>query len=186
LLSLSDFETLILSPAINEFTETPVSFLRAFTAVWTVDAFASHVAWHLNETPQEKLKYRDFQELDAAFKKKVEDSDQNHGWRFRVLRNLSNATKHAIRSPAPINLVKSSGDTSIENREDFLWYFQNSKHWGNQVVVELDVTLEIEQGKEAKYWKDKKGNEYRGLVFKTVPVLDLIDPSLKLIRSFLV
>ena len=79
MLSLSDFETLILSPAIDEFTETPDSFLRAFTAVWAVDAFASHVAWHLNETPQEKLKYSEFQKLDAEFKNEVEESDSDHG-----------------------------------------------------------------------------------------------------------
>lgn len=183
LLSSTDFEIQILRPAITQFEGDPISLLHAFTAVWAVDSYASHVAWEKVDDTIQDLDRKALRDLETQFKNSVEESSSLHGWKFRVIRNLSNATKHAFRVPSKSNVVHESSSTMVQNRIGFAWYFQNSKYWGEQIEVDLDLELPEIDGRQAKHWIDNRGREYPGLLLKTIPVLDLLEPSIKLIKQ---
>ncbi len=174
----SEFRARIVEPAIAEFRGSPDSLLRACTAVWAVDAYASHVAWEQAENAS--LSENDRRRVEGRFKKAVEQSSHDYGWDFRLLRELSNTTKHAVRVLPEKAVVATGKAVKNEEWDNYSAYFTNSEHTGKQVVVELEVTL----AQEPERWVDVEGREYPGLIFPQAPVLNLVVNSLRLVDDY--
>ncbi|MBE0414010.1 hypothetical protein [Yoonia sp.] len=177
MLDLSCFKNEILEPAIQAFSDHPNRLFNAYAAVWAVDSYASHFAWSKVDSPTLSQKHRSVVELN--FKNDLCKSPD--AWQFKVVRALSNATKHAVRSKGS-ELATDSGKTRVENVDGWLWYFTGAKVRGPQVVVDLNLTWDEEE----KVWREAGDDKevFRGPLFSMVNVLDLMEPSVQAIESF--
>ena len=160
------FKELIVDIVVGRFVDNPTSLADAFCVIWAIDALSVHVAHHLGEH-------------EGKFKDRLQASG---GWQFRLIREASNAAKHAIRRNPEKADVKTSADAGQSvNFDGWAWYFSNAKHCGDQICIEVSWKFdEIERG-----WYDRKGFRISGSgpLLRTVPILDLIEPSVKIIMG---
>lgn len=179
MLTPEDFRTLIVDPAVSQFRNDPASLLHAYTVIWAIDAYVSHVAHKRKPTPNpEDRKKR--KKIEDDFKRELCDISQAGGWQFRVVNEASNAGKHALRTTTHID-VQASSAVARQNIDGWLWFLLGGPalRWGEQVVIELDV----EHDEQNKVYLDSKNRPFTGPVFPWVPVEILISPSLERIDT---
>ncbi|WP_217653420.1 hypothetical protein, partial [Planktotalea frisia] len=85
MLSAKHFRQEILLPILERFSSDQ-SEANAFCVIWAIDSYATHIAFDGVATPAKLDAY------EVSFKNIVSDTS----WQFRVIREASNATKHAI------------------------------------------------------------------------------------------
>ncbi|WBU54606.1 hypothetical protein [Paracoccus sp. SCSIO 75233] len=171
-LSPSEFRTQIVDPAVLRGKRQPDSLLDAFCVMWAIDAYATHVALAQPGISGQKKK-----DVEINFKNKVADSGC---WQFRLIREASNATKHAIRENAHAD-VSASGSVYSNDHSSWSAYFQRSEHRGRQILI--DIEWQFDQ--EKRRWRNGTGDYIpgRGPLLRDVPVLNLIQPALEAIDS---
>lgn len=176
-LGLEEFRTFVLEPAVRAFEDQPDCLGRAIVAVWAVDAFASHKAHANHALDPDPL--RNQTQVEGVFKDGLcsRSNIETGNWQFKVVRGFSNATKHGTRKAS--TLVTDSGKASKFNMIGGAWFFAQSRHWGEQIVVQLNVVWD----QSAKNWADLDGNNLPGLLFQMVPVMDVIGPSIAAIDA---
>jgi hypothetical protein len=164
------FKAEILEPVLTEFREQPHSLHKGFCAIWSLDSYASHCAFQCHDVQKLSRSQRGI--IEEKFKNRLQDSHHDDAWKFRLIRQASNATKHALRKNMDEDVPNSKGVVS-EPVEGFAWYFSGASHWGNQVVIDVSWIFD----EESRSWFDGKGQEVNpGPFFKWVPLLDIIDP----------
>lgn len=137
LFDLNFMRTEVVLPSIARFINEPNNISLATAAIWAVDAYASHVAFAIQDKPfSEKDRFG----IEKQFKNSLQESASSSAWRFHVLRETSNALKHEVRSE--VSLVSNSG-LVVRDRDinSHAWYFSNAAFRGVQVVVELNLTF---------------------------------------------
>lgn len=179
MMSSSDFHSLVVAPAAKQFRTEPTSLLHAYTVIWSIDAYASHIA--LERAPTTAIN-------DAKKRKGVEDDYKNSltssskagSWEFRVVREVSNAGKHAMRSNTKLG-VETSSALKSRSIEGWLWYFMGAhrQHWGNQIIVDLD----LQRDSKDEVWLDRDGQPFQGPISREVSIYGLIEPSVGLIQA---
>lgn len=166
----------IVVPSINRFKNEPNNISLAASAIWSLDAYANHVALYLSTTTD------NIYDVEKNFHKILINSEYPNSFIFRVLHETSNALKHGRRHNQS-TLVSNSGLVSRNvKRENIVSYFAGDNYYGFQVVVELNIHYD----KEMKCWlfNGKNVGTYWPL-FNEVPVFDILSPSLYLIDNAL-
>ena len=114
------FKKEILAPIRSQFLANE-SLANAYCVIWAVDSYATHVA--LEKIDRSELSTR----AESDFKRKA----VAYSWQFRVIREASNATKHAIRhsragrkNPTVLD-VSNSSDVKPDTGVSFYAYFNN-------------------------------------------------------------
>jgi len=164
------FKAEILEPILTEFREQPHSLHKGFCAIWSLDSYASHCAFQCRD--MQKLTQSQRGKIEERFKDRLQDDLHDDAWKFRLIRQASNATKHAVRRNKDEDVPSSKGVAS-EPIDGWLWYWSGASHWGNQVVIDVSWTFD----QESQSWFDGERREVKpGPFFKWVPLLDIIDP----------
>ncbi|APG47309.1 hypothetical protein [Phaeobacter porticola] len=177
MLSPNDFKDKVLNPTVASFRSEPDSLSKAFALIWSIDAYASHVAFEgvdvytINEKSRGKI--------EVNFKNSLQCSPNAHAWKFRIVREASNATKHALRKSKKSDIPNSACVQSAVI-DGYAGYFSGVSHWGSQIVLDLDWQYD----KLLECWRDGSDREVRpGPLFSWVPILDIIDPCVDLIEN---
>lgn len=173
MLDANTFKTEILDPVVDDFRKHPASLHKGFCTIWSLDAYASHCAFQSKDF--EKLTRCERGQIENKFKNALVDSEYNEAWRFRLVREASNATKHAVRRHTNTDIPNSRGVNSA-NIDGAAWYFSGASYWGDQIVIEVEWTFD----EERNVWVDGKGDDVKpGPFFSSIPLLDLIDPCIR-------
>jgi hypothetical protein len=172
------FKAVFVDPAVKQFAEEPSSVLHACTLIWCLDALASHVALHsspvdLSQNPNEREK------RERAFKCDLVSSGQAGSWQYHIVREASNALKHAWRKKSVLG-AETSDLLFAENVDGYFWYFhgpERAPRCGQQVVVKLGLIFDDHSNK----WTDTSGNRFEGPFTKWVPTIGLVAPIIELL-----
>jgi hypothetical protein len=145
---------------VDRLRQSPTSLADAFSVIWAIDAYAVHIAAHLSV--EERL----FKDQIIA----------EGGWQYRLLREASSATKHAITRNEFKRDVGRSDKINTSEVDGWAWYFSNAKHWGPQICIVAAWKIDDQTG----VWRDAEAKPIvgGGPFFNIVPVLDLIEPAL--------
>lgn len=172
-----EFRSLIVEPAEQQFRKDPASLLHAFSIIWAIDAYASHVLFG-TMTEEERKETKKHKKREADYKDRLMSSQRGGSWEFRVVHEVSNAGKHALRSKTDIG-VPNSRAVSTQRIEGWLHFFMNphETRCGEQIVVELDPQYQVSHVRF-----NSKGEPLKW-PFPWVPVYNIISPSLALIDA---
>jgi hypothetical protein len=156
----SQFKSEIVGVLFERLKNTPNDLANAFSLIWAVDVYAVHVARNLGKN-------------ETSFKDMI---CSDGGWQFRILREASNATKHAIRSGDLTDVDASDRVSTSQTMVGWPAWFAGSDYVGQQICI--DVAWKRCDVSEA--WLDAKGQPIagRGPFFSTVTVVDLIQPAI--------
>jgi hypothetical protein len=160
-----DFRSEIVDVLAARFRQSPLSIADAFCVIWSIDAYAVHVACQL-----------EIKEL--TFKERL---ISNGAWQYRILREACNASKHAIRKSTSTDVESSDKSAKTFNMDGWAWYWSNAEYQGEQICIEVSWNLDEKEN----VWFDGRGKPVvgGGPFLPIVPVLDLIKPSLKSISN---
>lgn len=127
--ALKQFYSNVVQPCVREFENDPSCLRGGYCAVWALDSFASHIYYHYRETC--RLEDRG----DIRFKSQLAGQSKYFS---RVL-DVSNATKHAVRSvkkPEELSLSRSD-QVVVERLEGWSAYFSgvSCDKWGDYVTI---------------------------------------------------
>lgn len=154
------FKSEIVGVLFERLKDTPNDLANAFSLIWAVDAYAVHVAHNLGKP-------------EKTFKNMICTAG---GWQFRILREASNATKHAIRRGNLTDVDTSDRVSTSQTMVGWAAWYAGSDYVGQQICI--DVAWK--RCDEGEAWLDAKGKPIagRGPIFSTVTVLGLIQPSI--------
>lgn len=178
MLSPSDFTLKFVEPSVKQFSNDPTSLVHACTALWCLDALASHVA--LAQSPKEIGRNASARSVEEVrFKSSRIESGQPGAWQFHVVREASNALKHGWRKKTTPRM-EASDCLYVENLSGSLWYFhgpERAPRWGRQVVCKLDIIFDERE----RCFHDTYGRKFKGPFTTWVPILGLLTPKLSLL-----
>lgn len=176
MLDAQTFKEEILEPVLIEFREQPHSLHNGFCAIWSLDSYASHCAFQCHDV--QNLSRLQRGTIEETFKNRLQNSRHDDAWKFRLIRQASNATKHALRKNRDEDVTNSKG-VALEPVDGWSCYFSGASHWGNQVIIDVSWTFD----EERRSWFDGKDQEVKpGPFFKWIPLLDIIDPCTEHIK----
>jgi hypothetical protein len=161
MLSPNEFRTTVVDVHVARFEMSLNSVADAFAVIWAIDAYASHVAKNVGQNEKE-------------FKANLQTAG---AWQFRIIREASNATKHAIvRNSTKRDVPTSSAASGSETMGGMSAWASRTTHWVEQIIIDINWSFD---GPTQK-WVD--GKEFsivgKGPLFHPVTVFDLIEPSL--------
>lgn len=147
------------------------------TVAWAIDAYASHMALE-RASPAVSADAKTRKGEEDRYKNALTTSPKEGAWQFWVIREVSNAGKHALRSSTKLDVTGSSA-LSAQSIEGWHWFFEGPRapYGSDRIVVELDLTRDP----ESKIWLDTDLEPFPGPLTTWVPVFELIRPSLSLI-----
>jgi hypothetical protein len=156
----SQFKSEIVEVLFERLKNTPNNLANAFSLIWAVDVYAVHVA-------------RDRGKPEIPFKDKI---CNDGGWQFKILREASNATKHAIRKGTQTDVDASDKVSTSQTMVGWAAWVAGSDYVGQQICI--DVAWKRDDA--SNDWIDAKGKSIagRGPTFSTVTILDLIQPAI--------
>jgi hypothetical protein len=179
LLSIDEFEEKLLLPSVRSMRAEPMSYHKSFAAIWTLDAYASHLAHVFFDRGD--LIVENERIIESFFKDSLCESEVYKSWHFQLLRDISNSGKHAKLSKSKLRekLVMSSGEVMISDYRGTWVWMQRPEHWGEMLTVELDLMLEIGTNK----WRDRSGKIYDNQIFRSVAITQVVTTSLCVLNS---
>ena len=168
MLKAAQFKTEIFCPIRDQFIKGQ-TLANAYCLIWAIDAYATHMAFDGKDTP------KNVSTVETKFK----DAVTKKSYQFRIIREASNATKHAIRrQQAKEPDVKRSSD--IKPDENMGW----RAYWSN---VDGGVTIDVnwKYNKSEKAFFDSNYNKVEGFngVFPEVYLSNLVDDAIKAIED---
>lgn len=155
------FKSEIVEVLFQRLKDTPNDLPNAFSLIWAVDAYAVHVA-------------RSIGRPETRFKDTVCDSG---GWQYRILREASSATKHAIRHSEKTDVGASDKVNTSQDMIGWTAWCAGSGYVGQQICIDV-AWKKLHRG--SKVWIDAKEKPVAGVgpLFPTVPVINLVQPAL--------
>lgn len=165
------FKKEILTPIRSQFYANE-SLANAYCVIWAVDSYATHVALEGVKITESSTR------IESDFKRKA----VAYSWQFRVVREASNATKHAIRhsktgrkTSTALDVLNSS-DVRPDTGVSFYAYFNN-------VDGGVTIRLDWEYNSYENVFYDRNGKVvegYRG-IGNEVYLSTIIDDAIKAI-----
>jgi hypothetical protein len=163
---VTQFKQEVLTPILEKFSNDQ-SLANAYCVIWAIDAYATHMALGQDGSPDNAFR------LEKAFKAKV----ATKFWQFRVIREASNATKHAIRKVGAKDVSKSS-DVKPDDGVGFYAYFSNVDGG-----VTIDTDWEYRASENAFF--DAAGEKVEGYsgIGPTIYLSKIIDDTIEAIEG---
>ncbi|WP_143057991.1 hypothetical protein [Loktanella fryxellensis] len=115
------YKVQIVEVLFQRLKEMPNDLPSAFSLIWAIDVYAVHVACHV-EKPE------------TSFKDSICDGG---GWQFRILREASNATKHAIRRGNQTDVDASDKVKTSPYLLGWAAWCAGSRYLGQQICIDV-------------------------------------------------
>lgn len=166
MIEVTEFKSIIVTPLLDTFKAEPGSLSKAFSIIWAVDSYASHVHFALRLDKDE-----------AKFKDRL----QEQCWQFRIIREASNATKHAVRRQPKSDVDEIKFD--VGKSDDVVVPKGGWHAFLNRAQSSVTIQHNWKWNKHESHFIDGRSKPVNGPsgLNKTVYLIRMLDPAIEVI-----